>query len=73
MTNILAREIKTYKETLPSLIKKAQGQFVLIHGEEILGIFESEQAGIQAGYQELGNTPFLVKEILEQDRIAIIG
>ena len=73
MTNILSQETRTYKDNLQSLLETARGRFVLIHKHEILDVFEGEHAAIQAGYQKLGNVPFLVKEILEEDRVAIIG
>jgi hypothetical protein len=70
---LISRELKTFKENKSQLLKKAEGKFVLIHQDRIIDIFETEDEGIRAGYQQLGNTPFLVKEILEKERVAVVG
>lgn len=70
---LISRELKTFKENKTQLLKKAEGKFVLIHQNKIIDIFETEDEGIQAGYEQLGNTPFLVKEILEEERVSVVG
>jgi hypothetical protein len=36
---------------------------VLIHHDEILGVFASRREALRTGYQQLGNVAFLVHEI----------
>ncbi|HET6263097.1 MAG TPA: hypothetical protein VFG99_12795 [Chloroflexia bacterium] len=46
-------------------MSKAEGQYVLIKGDEILGIFPRQFAAINQGYKQLGRGPFFVKRIVE--------
>ena len=64
MPTALDQELSFYEAHKGRLLREAEGKFVLVHGEEILGIFESEEEAISQGYQELGNVPFLVKQIV---------
>jgi len=65
MTEVLSEELKTYEARRESLLGSHEGKFALIHGEEILGTFDSQMDAIAWGYRELGNVPFLVKEVLK--------
>jgi len=58
----LEREVKTYKDKLPEL-QANEGKFVLICGDEVVGIFDSYQDALSAGYDRCGINPFLVKQI----------
>ena len=58
----LEKELATYKRELPNLLVRA-GQFVLIHGEEVSGVWETYQDALQEGYRLFGLEPFLVKPI----------
>ena len=67
MTEVLLEELKTYEANRESLLGSYEGKFVLIHGEKVLGTFHSQMDAIAWGYRELGNVPFLVKEVLKVD------
>jgi hypothetical protein len=43
----------------------AAGKFVLIKDDAIVGTFETFNDAVNRGYEEFGNVPFLVKEIVE--------
>lgn len=62
----LEKELDTYKRDLPKLIAKA-GKFVLIHGDEVSGIWETYHDALQEGYRLYGLEPFLVKQIQAVD------
>jgi hypothetical protein len=64
-TNQLDQEMKTYEANKDDLLARAKGKFVLIKGDKILGIFESQVDAVNQGYKELGLVPFLVKEVQE--------
>jgi len=66
----LEREIQTYKERLSELLKD-QGKFVLIRGDEVVGIFESCEAAVRHGYELFGLEPFLAREIREKEIIPV--
>jgi hypothetical protein len=59
------REYKTYEKHQPELLSKAKGKYMLIKGDEILGIFPRQFAAINQGYKQLGRGPFFVKRIVE--------
>jgi len=64
MTQIPSAEIQTYEQERDQLLGTAEGKYVLIHGTQVAGIFESKMDAIAAGYQQFGDVPFLVKQIL---------
>ena len=58
----LEQEQKTYQENMESL-KDQEGKFVLIRGDKIVGVYDTYQDALQAGYDEFKLEPFLVKQI----------
>jgi len=64
----LERELKKYDENLPSLLPEA-GRFVVIHEDRVLGVFDTYEDALRAGYHELGVTPFLVRQIQAIEQI----
>jgi len=65
MLEKLATELQTYEKNFESLVGAHEGKFVLIHGDRVLGAFDSQLDAITQGYRELGNTPFLVKQVIK--------
>jgi hypothetical protein len=65
--DILKEEAATYDENLTSLLEKGEGRFVLIHGSEVGGIFDTESDAINQGFKSYGSVPFLVKQILREE------
>jgi len=65
MTQLLDTEWETYKHHREELLGQAEGKYVLIRGDEIVGIFNSKGDAIAQGYERFGNVPFLVKEIVK--------
>jgi hypothetical protein len=64
MVHVLDTELKTYEQNRERLLEESEGKYVLIHDNRILGTFESEMDAINAGYERLGNVPFLVKQVV---------
>lgn len=67
MAEILKKELQTYEAKKSELIGKSKGKFVLIKGEQVVDVFDTEFDAIRQGYERFGNVPFLVKEIVEFD------
>lgn len=65
MTDLLTAELKTYEEHRNELLGTSEGKFVLIHGTEVIGVYESQRDAIAEGYKRFGNVPFLVKQIVK--------
>jgi len=65
MTLALAVERRTFAEHKAALLAAGENRYALIHGEEIAGVYESQQDAIDEGYRRFGNVPFLVKRIVQ--------
>jgi len=65
MRNLLEQELETYAVNIDSLLASSEGKFVLVHCDKLLGTFDSQVDAITWGYRELGNVPFLVKQVLK--------
>jgi hypothetical protein len=64
----LEREIETYRLKLPELLARA-GKYVVIHGEEVVGIFDGFEDALREGYERFQDEPFLVRQIREVEQI----
>jgi len=49
-------------------LKLYEGQFVLIKGENFAGSFTTDAEAYKAGLEKFGNEPFLIKQVLDDDR-----
>ena len=67
MDTSLFREFETFQSHRKQLVKDSIGKFVLIKGENILGVFDDELKAIEEGKKRFKNEPFLVNEITEVD------
>ena len=67
MALILDAELETYEKNRDHLLGTAEGKFVLIHGSQVIGVYDSKMEAIAAGYQQFGNVPFLVKQIVKTE------
>ena len=66
---LLQDALQTYEVQKRELLDGGKdGKFVLIHGAQVGGVFDSREEGLAAGYDSFGNTPFLVREIRERPR-----
>jgi len=73
VSQILGTEIQTYEQQRENLLGTSEGKFVLIHETRVVGIFDSKMDAIAAGYQQFGNVPFLVKQILRIEAPAVLS
>jgi len=58
----LAKEYAAFKRHLPQLLLQ-EGKFVLVHGSDVIGVFDSYSDALTAGYEKFGLENFLVKRI----------
>jgi hypothetical protein len=64
----LEKELETFKRELPNLLAQ-EGQFVVVSGDQIVGVYEAYQDALTAGYEKCGLTPFLVKKIQAVEQV----
>jgi hypothetical protein len=69
---VLETEIAAYNELLPALLERGEGKFVVIAGQTLVGIFDSNDAGYSAGLEAVGLAPFLLRKIQRTQPIAFL-
>jgi hypothetical protein len=62
---LLREELSTYQARRAELVGSARGKWVLIHGQAVLGTFESQRDAVDQGYRSVCLVPFLVRQVLE--------
>jgi len=65
----LATEIKYFEDHREELLKRAPGKFALIKGSECIDTFDNAENAYNEGARRFPGQPFLIQEILPQDRI----
>ncbi len=58
----LETEQKTYEREKSQLLPRA-GKFVLISGEQVVGVYDTYADALKFGYDKFGLQPFMVKRI----------
>ncbi len=68
MPDALETELKTYEANKQKLLLD-EGKFVLIHGKDILGVYETYEDALKVGYEKCKLQPFLVKQIQAVEQV----
>ncbi len=66
----LERETETYMKLLQNELTGQEGRYALIASDRLLGVFDSYNDALTAGYKEQQLNPFLVKKIAAVESIA---
>ena len=64
---VLKQELDYFEKHRVELLEQAPGKYALVKGDKVIGIFDTELDEIRAGYQKIGNEPFLVKHIVDAE------
>ncbi len=67
MSSTLQKETETFNANKKDLLARGEGKFVLIKGERVIGLFDSQGDALQEGYRQFGRQSFLVKQVLAVD------
>jgi hypothetical protein len=67
----LEKERAFFEAQKPELLKTQTGQFALIHGEKLLGVYTTRDQAFLAGVEAVGNKPFLVEKIDDGPNTAV--
>lgn len=59
----LEKETATFQREHMRLVAESQGKFALVHGDDVVGTFDSYEDAIKIGYSKFGLEPFMVKQI----------
>ena len=63
--NLLGVEIAYYEENRQDLEHLHPNRFVLIHGKEMRGAYDTREEAINAGFRLFGEGPYLVRKVGE--------
>jgi hypothetical protein len=66
---VLELEVEFYNSQKKNWLQYYEGKFALIKGKELIGTYTTWQEAFNDGVQKLGNVPFLIKEVQEEDEI----
>ncbi|MGA2700472.1 MAG: hypothetical protein ABSH35_05180 [Isosphaeraceae bacterium] len=67
----LGLEWATYQASKRELLRY-EGQWVVIHGEQILGIRPSYEEALRLGYERAGYVDFLARQILASEPVHLL-
>ena len=65
---LLKAEIAYYDEHITELLLTYPNRFVLIHGDQLIGTFESHAEAVGEGVRRYGRGPFLVRRTGDKQR-----
>lgn len=65
---ILREELKFFESRRAEWLERHEGKFALIKGSTLVDTFDTAENAYVAGVQQFGNVPFLVKQIVRQER-----
>ncbi len=68
MPMALEKELETLKRELPNLLAE-EGKYVVVSGDEVLGIYAAYEDALKVGYEKRGLKPFLVKKIQSIEQV----
>jgi hypothetical protein len=71
MPATLEKELETYERQKPSLLAD-EGKFVVICGDNVVGIFTSYEDALKGGYDACGITSFLVRQISAVEKVVFL-
>jgi hypothetical protein len=65
---VLDQELETFRRELPRMLAEHPGEWVLIHGDEVVGFWPDEGPAYDAGAEQFGPEPFLVDKVQESQQ-----
>jgi hypothetical protein len=73
MVKELEQEVSLYGQMKPQLLRAGhEGEFVLIKGRELIGLFATKEEAYREGFRRFHAGPFFVKRIQETDPVEVV-
>ena len=69
---MLEKERKYFETHRAEWLKQNPGNFVLVKGEELLGVFDTQQEALIEGARRFGIDGFLVRQVEESEQVVYI-
>ena len=68
----LKPELDYFNSIKDGLLPDKKGKFALIKGKKLIGVYKTAKNAYLAGLKKIGDTEFLIKEILEKECVEYI-
>lgn len=65
----LKAELGFFQEMKGEWLKHHNGQFALVRGRQLVGVFTTFQEAYSAGVKQFGNVPMLIRQVLPSDPV----
>lgn len=62
-SEVLRLELEAYEEKKQELTKHYPGKFVLFHGKELIGSFDTFDNAAKEAVQKFGKGPYLIRQV----------
>ena len=62
-------ELAAFEHKKPELLEICEGKFAVFKGTEFAGVFDTPGAAYSFGIQRFGNSAFLIKPVLREERV----
>jgi len=60
---MLEKELAFYEKNLPAWLREYPGKFVLVKGEELVGVYDTNEQALSAGASHFGLGAYLIRRI----------
>jgi hypothetical protein len=64
MAETLFDEFEFFRQNEAELANLSPGKYVVIKGQQLVGVFDRQYDAIAEAYRRFGNVPFLVKQVI---------
>ena len=71
MDNSLDLEWRTYQTHKQDLLVKGRDRFVLIKGDRVVDLYDTQKDAVYAGYGLFGLVPFLAHQVVEEEPVHV--
>lgn len=69
MTDVLKTETNFFEQHREEWCEHHLGKIAVIHGTTLHGFYDDYNTALEVGYDKCGLVPFLLKEVLYEDRV----
>lgn len=65
----LQKELEYFNAHRNEWLKHYEGKFALVKDGQLAGTFDTPPDAYEEGIKRFGNTPFLIKQVLKEERV----
>lgn len=63
------KELQYYKTRKEELLKRHANKYLVIKGDRLLGVYDTDIDAYKAGLKEFGNVAFLIKKVTKEEEV----